>query len=160
MSETEGNTNNLEEDDDGGLFCQNCSPTLRKAGYYITFIIGVILFIIGFVATFLGNLGFVIAGTILILFCPFWIKSLKKCFLDFRDLIKLTSFLIYVVFFVLVCCASALKWTGFILYFFGIGLGLSGFWYFLTFVPNGQKACMACLRTCCGKDDAGGAPPS
>ena len=157
MSETEANTNNPDEDDDGGLFCQSCSHTVRKIGYYLTFIVGAILFIIGFISTFFGNLGLVIAGTVLILFCPFWIKSLKKCFLDFRDLIKLTSFLIYVIFFVLVILTKALNWGSFLRYFLGIGLGLSGIWYFLTFVPNGQKACIACMRSCCRKDQP---PPS
>ena len=138
-----------DEDDDGGLFCQSCSPVVRKIGYYLTFIVGAILFIIGFVSIFVGSLGFVIAGTILILFCPFWIKSLKKCFLDFKDLLKLTSFLIYLVFFILVILTKALDWAAFFQYFLGIGLGLSGIWYFLTFIPNGQKACIACLKSCC-----------
>ena len=154
MSDTAGNTNNVDEDDDGGLFCQNCSPVARRILYYLTFIVGAILFIIGFILTFLGNIGLVIAGTVLILFCPFWIKSLKKCFLDFKDLIKLTSFLIYLVFFVLVIVAKALDWSGVILYILGIGLGISGIWYFLTFVPNGQKACIACLRSCCSKKES------
>ena len=149
MSDTAGNTNNPDEDDDGGLFCQSCSPVVRKIGYYLTFIVGAILFIIGFISIFLGSLGLVIAGTILILFCPFWIKSLKKCFLDFRDLIKLTSFLIYVIFFILVILTKALGWSSILQYILGIGLGLSGIWYFLTFIPNGQKACIACLKACC-----------
>ena len=38
MSETEA------EEDSGGIFCQNCSPTTRKLGYYITFLIGLIIF--------------------------------------------------------------------------------------------------------------------
>ena len=151
MSETD-TTTSQDEEDDGGLCCQNCSPVVRKIFYYLTFIVGAILFIIGFILSFTGNLGLLIAGTILILFCPFWIKSFKKCFLDFKDLIKLTSFLIYVVFFILVILTRALDWPGFFRYFLGIGFGLSGIWYFLSFLPNGQKACVACLRACCGKD--------
>ena len=151
MSDTNATTNQ-DEDDDGGLFCQSCSPVVRKIGYYLTFLVGAILFIVGFIAIFVGNLGLSIAGTVLILICPFWIKSLKKCFLDFRDLIKLSSFLIYLIFFVLIILTQALGWTGVIRYILGIGLGLSGIWYFLTFIPNGQKACAACLRACCGRD--------
>ncbi len=154
MSETAENTNNPDEDDDGGLFCQRCSPVVRKIGYYLTFIVGAVLFIIGFIGIFLGSIGLVIAGTVLILFCPFWIKSLKKCFLDFRDLIKLTSFLIYFIFFVLVILTKVLGWGSVLQYILGIGLGLSGIWYFLTFVPNGQKACVACLKSCCSKTES------
>ena len=93
------NTNNPEEDDDGGLFCQKLNPCLRKVLYYLTFGIGAILFLIGCVVVFFGSEGCVIAGSVLILIAPFWIKSLKKCFFSFKDLIKLTSFLIYFVFF-------------------------------------------------------------
>ena len=151
MSENQ-NTNNPEEDDDGGLFCQKLNPCLRKVLYYLTFGIGAILFLIGCVVVFFGSEGCVIAGSVLILIAPFWIKSLKKCFLSFKDLIKLTSFLIYFVFFVLLIIAVIAKWSGAIIYVVGIGLAVSGIWYFLTFIPNGQKACIACMRSCCGKD--------
>ena len=101
---------------------------------------------------FFGSEGCVIAGSVLILIAPFWIKSLKKCFFSFKDLIKLTSFLIYFVFFVLLIIAVIAKWSGAIIYVVGIGLAVSGIWYFLTFIPNGQRACIACMRSCCGKD--------
>ena len=145
MSDT---ANNPDEEDDGGLFCQNCSPVTRKILYYLTFIVGVIIFIIGLFPLFTGSMSLAIVGSVLILFCPFWVKSLKKCFADFRDLIKLTSFLIYFIFFILAILAQTV-WKGISIYILGVGLGISGIWYFLTFIPNGQKACIACLKSCC-----------
>ena len=139
------------EDDDGGIFCQNCSPTTRKVGYYLTFIAGFIAFFIGLIMSFTGTVWVEIVASLVILLCPLWIKSPGKCLLEFKDVLKVSSFLIFLAFLVLVILAESLDW-GFISYILGVCFGLSGFWYFLTFFPNGQKACLACLKGCCGKD--------
>ncbi len=142
-----------QEDDDGGIFCQSCSPTTRKCGYYITFLVGLIGFIFGFIDAILGSIWIVLIASILILCCPLWIKSPKKCIMDFRNLLKMSSALIYIAFLVLNILKYILKWDesgGFLSYFLGIGLAISGLWYFLTFFPNGQQACINCLKTCCG----------
>ena len=139
------------EDDDGGIFCQNCSPTTRKVGYYLTFIVGFIAFFIGLIMSFTGTVWVEVVGSLVILLCPLWIKSPGKCLLEFKDVLKVSSFLIFLAFLVLVILAESLDW-GFASYILGVCFGLSGFWYFLTFFPNGQKACLACLKGCCGKD--------
>ena len=146
MSET------ASEEDDGGLFCQSCSPTTRKIGYYLTFLVGLIVFFIGFFDAIVGRVVWSIIGSIIILFCPFWIKSPKKCCIEFKDALKMTSALIYIIFLVLTILNAILKWSDVLNYIFGIGLGLSGCWYFLTFLPNGQKACIACVKSCCSSE--------
>ncbi len=142
-------TDSPENDDDGGIFCQSCSPTTRKIGYILSFIVGLICFVIGIIQVIGGSVWLLIAGSIVILFCPLWIKSPKKCFLDFKNILKITSALIFIIFLILNIVGWALNWTGFISYLLGILLAVSGFWYFLTFFPNGQKACIACVRSCC-----------
>ena len=141
------------EDDDGGIFCQSCSPTTRKCGYYLTFILGFIAFVFGFFNAFTGSVWLIIVGSLVVLFCPLWIKSPCKCLQDFKDVLKMTSALIFIVFLVLNILNSIL-WDkgegGFLTYLLGICLALSGGWYFLTFFPNGQKACIACVKSCCG----------
>ena len=143
------------EEDDGGIFCQGCSPTTRKCGYYITFLLGFVAFAFGFISAFTGSIWLLILGSLVILFCPLWIKSPKKCLLDFKDILRITSALIFIVFLVL-NILNVILWdkesAGFLTYFLGICLAISGFWYFLTFCPNGQKACIACIKSCCGKD--------
>ena len=42
------------EEDSRGIFCQNCSPTTRKLGYYVTFIIGLLSFGYGIISMFLS----------------------------------------------------------------------------------------------------------
>ena len=142
-------TDSPENDDDGGIFCQSCSPTTRKIGYILSFIVGLICFVIGIIQVITGSVWLLIAGSIVVLFCPLWIKSPKKCFLDFKNILKITSALIFIIFLILNIVGWALNWTGFISYLLGILLAVSGFWYFLTFFPKGQKACIACVRSCC-----------
>ena len=139
------------EDDDGGIFCQSCSPTTRKIGYYLTFIAGAIGLVIGFILSFFGSIWLVVIGSLLIIFSPFWIKSPRKCITDFKNILKVTSFLIHFVFLILVIIEYFMDWGGVVHYILAVCLGVSGLWYFLTFFPNGQKACIACMKACCGK---------
>ena len=147
MSDTE-----TSEEDDGGIFCQSCSPTTRKCGYYITFLVGLVGFAFGFIDSFTGHSWIAIIASLIILLCPLWIKSPKKCIMDFRNILKITSALIFLALLVLNILKCAYNWTGFISYLLGILFGIAGFWYFLTFFPNGQKACIGCIKNCCGKD--------
>ena len=144
-----------DDEDDGGIFCQSCSPATRKCGYYLTFFVGLVLFVIGFIESIGGQVAWIVIGSLIILFCPLWIKSIPKCLSSFKDLLKVTSALIYIAFLVLNIVSSASGWgdkSPVISYLLGICLALSGGWYFLTFFPNGQKACINCIKTCCSKD--------
>ena len=137
------------EDDDGGIFCQSCSPTTRKCGYYLTFVVGIVGFGIGFVMSFFGTTWVEICASFLILFCPLWIKSPKKCFMDLKDVLKVISFLVFLAFLIVITIGTICSWDGFGMYALGVGLGLSGCWYFLTYFPNGQKAFLDCIKSCC-----------
>ena len=149
MSDTE-----TSEEDDGGIFCQSCSPTTRKCGYYITFLVGLIGFIFGFIDAILGSIWIVLIASILILCCPLWIKSPKKCIMDFRNILRMSSALIFVIILVLNILCSSMEWGDFWSVVLGILLAVSGVWYFLTFCPNGQKACIGCIKDCCGKGES------
>ena len=149
MSDTE-----TSEEDDGGIFCQSCSPTTRKCGYYITFLVGLVGFAFGFIDLFAGHTWIAIIASLLILCCPLWIKSPKKCFMDFRNILRMSSALIFVIILVLNILCSSMEWGDFWSVVLGILLAVSGVWYFLTFCPNGQKACIGCIKDCCGKGES------
>ena len=142
-------TDSPENDDDGGIFCQSCSPTTRKVGYILTFAIGWIGFLIGIIMALFNTVWLLIVSSVLILFCPLWVKSPKKCFMDFRSILKVTTALIFITLLVLNIVMIALDWSSFIKYLLGIMLAVAGFMYFLSFFPNGQKACFNCIKTCC-----------
>ena len=140
------------EEDSGGIFCQNCSPTTRKLGYYATFFVGLLVFAIGIINWLTGNILFLIVGSLGILLSPLWIKSPQGCMQDMKNGLRLSSTLIFLIFLVL-SIISYCSDLGLILnYIFGVGLGVSGIWYFLSFFPNGQKACVACIKSCCSSD--------
>ena len=150
MSETE------TEEDSGGIFCQNCSPTTRKLGYYITFLIGIIVFGYGIISMIIPSSGpayTLLIGGYTILLCPLWIKSPKGCFADMKNALKITSTLIFIAFLVTNTVILIIGLTGVITYVLGVCLGLSGIWYFLSFFPNGQKGCIACMKACCSSSE-------
>ena len=149
MSDTE-----TSEEDDGGIFCQSCSPTTRKCGYYITFLVGLVGFAFGFIDLFAGHTWIAIIASLIILCCPLWIKSPKKCIMDFRNILRMSSALIFVIILVLNILCASMEWGNFWSIVLGILLAVSGVWYFLTFCPNGQKACIGCIKDCCGKGES------
>ena len=151
MSDTPETTT---DEDDGGIFCQNCSPTVRKMGYFATFLLGLILFVVGIVDVFGGNVAWIIIGSLIILFCPLWIKSPKKCFCEFKDILKTTSAVIYIGLLIANIVIAALGSEGALKYILGVLLAISGIWYFLSFVPNGQKCCVDCIKGCCKSSES------
>ena len=149
MSETETSPT---EEDSGGIFCQNCSPSTRKFGYYLTFLIGLIVFGFGVVQMIFNDVLFLIVGGFIILLCPLWIKSPSGCCTDLKNAVRLTSTLIFFVFLILTTICYFAKFSSILNYISGIGLGLSGIWYFLSYFPNGQKACVSCMKSCCSSE--------
>ena len=140
------------EEDSGGIFCQNCSPTTRKLGYYATFLVGLIVFGFGIINWLTGDILFLIVGSLGILLSPLWIKSPQGCMQDMKNGLRLSSTIIFLTFLVLSIICYCSGWGLILNYIFGVGLGVSGIWYFLSFFPNGQKACVACIKSCCSSD--------
>ena len=145
------------EEDSGGIFCQNCSPTTRKLGYYVTFVIGLIAFAVGIfsmIFSFGGPPYTLLIGGYTILLCPLWIKSPQGCCNDMKNALRITSTLIFFALLVTNTVIIIIGLTGVISYVLGICLGLSGIWYFLSFFPNGQKGCIACMKACCSSSES------
>ncbi len=148
------------DEDSGGIFCQNCTPTQRKWGYYITFAVGALVFGLVLIGMFGGENIYLIGGSVIILLTPLWIKSCSGCVADMKNALRLTSTLIFFILLVINILFRFVFPTtgifGLLYYIAGICLGVAGLWYFLSFVPNGQKACLACLKSCCGNDQTSG----
>ena len=145
MSET------APEEDSGGLCCQGCSPTARKCGYYITFILGLFLFCYGVFELLSANVYWLIGGSLIVLFCPLWVKNCKACFMDFKNALKITSAIIFIIFLGGTIACTLLTKEKYLSLILGICLGISGIWYFLSFFPGGQKGCVDCIKSCCCK---------
>ena len=140
-------------EDSGGIFCKTCSPAQRKWGYYITFIFGAVVFAFGVINILSKQNVYLIAGSSIILLCPLWVKSCSGCVGDMKNALRLTSTLIFFIFLVanIVFFVLGVE-PGILTFVLGVCLGVSGIWYFLSFIPNGQQACLACLKSCCSSD--------
>ena len=151
MSETD------TEEDSGGIFCQSCSPTTRKLGYFITFFIGLLIFGYGVLCLIWPDTGpayTLLVGGYTILFCPLWIKSPRGCFADMKNALRISSALIFFALLVVNTVAIFVYLGGLLNKILGICLGIAGIWYFLSFFPNGQKSCIACLKACCSSSES------
>ena len=139
-----------------GIFCTCWSPLARKIGYYLTFLVGGIIFIVGIIDLLGASVIPLIIGSCLCLFSPLWIKSPKDLCLDFKNPSRLLSFLIFFGFLVAtIIVVLADKDSLIITVLLGVCLVLSGIWYSLSYFENGQKACIAFLKTCFGKGEQG-----
>ncbi len=145
------------EEDSGGIFCQNCSPTTRKLGYFLTFFIGLVIFGYGIICLIWPTSGpayTLLFGGYTILLCPLWIKSPKGCISDMKNALRITSTLIFFALLVVNTIGLFIEYGAILNKIFGICLGLAGIWYFLSFFPNGQKGCIACLKACCSGSES------
>ena len=145
------------EEEDTVLFCRSWSPMGRKCGYYITFLGGGIVFLLGIIDLIGASIVFLIIGSILMLLCPLWIKSPSAIIKKLKESLKLSSLIIYLVFLTLTFVNYVAIDSDILTYIFGFGLVISGIWYFLSYFENGQEACLACVKTCFkGKEESSG----
>ena len=142
-----------DKDDKGGIFCQKCSPVTRKVGYYATFLVGAILFVLGIVNLIGFNIYFLVGGSLLLILCPLWVKTPCALINDLKNPIRITSCIIFLVSLGATIAFHLIFDNSIIDLICGICLALAGIWYFLSFFTNGQKACLNCIKSCCGKDE-------
>ena len=148
------------EEEDGGIFCQSCSPLVRKIGYYLTFLAGVIIFVVGIIDLITLSVIPLIIGSLVSLLSPLWIKSPKRCVIDMKNPLRLTSFIFFIGFLVATIVSVYVIESTFVTIIFGVFLAIAGIWYFLSFFKNGQKACIACIKACCSKSENQQSQPS
>ena len=137
------------ESEDTGIFCHTCSPLTRKIGYYVTFGFGFIVFGIGIIMMITLSSYLLVAGSLIILLSPLWIKSPSVLCNELKNPLRLTSCIIFLAFLALSIANLIMDWSFIINIIGGIGLAISGIWYFLSFFENGQKACVECMKACC-----------
>ena len=155
MSETEQVQYEANGEDDG-LFCRGCSPFVRKLGYYLTFLIGLVVFAVGIISLIEGSVFPLIIGSCIIVLSPLWIKSPGALCRDLKNPVRLTSCILFFAFLIGTIVSNFLFKNSdgeFITWILGVCLAASGIWYFLSYFENGQKACVACIKACCGKSE-------
>ena len=137
------------EGDGKGMCCKSCSSTTTKCGYYITFLLGALIFFYGVICLLSNEVFFLIIGSFGILLSPLWIKDCSSCFKYLKSPLRLSSTILFLFFLVLTILSVYLFKSKTLAFVFGICLSFSGIWYFLSFCENGQKACISCMKECC-----------
>jgi hypothetical protein len=152
----QGYTQPEGNDEEKVLFCGNWPPIVRKIGYYLTFLVGVIIFLIGVIDLISTSVIPLIIGSVVTILSPLWIKSPKGLCLYLKSPLRLTSAILFIGFLIATIIGNYLIDSFIVRIVLGVCLALSGIWYFLSFFENGHKACIACIKACCGKDQQGG----
>lgn len=152
-----------ETDEGGSCCCKSWSPFQRKLAYYVTFLIALILFIMGTLGLFSQILGegsspiYLVAGGVIIIINPLWIKSCGTIWEEMKQPIRWSSSLIFMISLAGLAVSHFIFKLELTTIIFSCLVILSGIWYFLSFFENGQKACVGCVKNCCCPDKEGGA---
>ena len=145
-------------DENVGICCRTCTPLQRKIGYYVTFLVGIIVFVLGILNSFgflLGSTGaafYLAAGGLIIVFNPLWVKSCSQLLSDMKQPVRLVSSIIFVTCLVCLIIFNYAVGNDILTIIFSIATILSGIWYFLSYFEHGQQAFIACCKVCCCGD--------
>ena len=150
------------EEADVGICCKKCTPLQRKIGYYITFLIGLFLFVLGLINSLGVAIGstisavYLAASGIIIILNPLWVKSFSKIIEDMKNPARAVSSLIYVICLVLLILAKFVFGSTIATIILLVLTALAEVWYFLSYFQNGQAAMIQCVKTCCCNKQDGG----
>ena len=143
-----------ETESDGELGeCCGLSSGGRKCAYYITNIIGGFCFIYGIIGLIKLDVIFLIIGSALIILAPLWNHNLSSFCKEMKNPVRLSSTIIFFILLGATITFAYISENEPLCIICGILLAVSGIWYFLSFFENGQKACIACLKSCCCSGD-------
>ena len=136
--------------------CQNISSSKRKFGYYITLLIGGILYIVAIV-NFLGSvfgddLSFMYAifACLITLLCPLWMKSFSQVLSGLTEPSRKKSFFALIISLIGLVIFGMLD-IKFLALLFIFGLILSGLWLSLSYYQNGQEKLLDYIKRCFGR---------
>ena len=157
MSESNQPYQSPQENDDVSLFCKKLSVKQRKIGFYLTLVIGAILYIIAIVnffgSVFGGDISYMYAifAALITLFCPLWMNSFSQVFSGLREPSRKLSFFGLLISFIGLILFSIFGGKFFKLLFI-FGLIISGLWLSLSYYQNGQETLLQLLKKCFGRD--------
>ena len=157
MSESNQPYQSPKENDEVPPCCQNISASKRKFGFYLTLIIGAILYIMAIV-NFLGSVFgddvsymYAIFAVLITLLCPLWMKSFSQTFSGLREPGRKLSFFALIISFIGLMLFNFFGNKLFRLLFV-FGLILSGLWLSLSYYQNGQETLLQCIKKCFGRN--------
>ncbi len=156
MSENNQPYKSPQDDDDVPFFCKKLSTNQRKIGFYITLLVGVILYITAIVNFFGSVFGsdisymYAIIAAVISLLSPLWMNSFTQVLAGLRDPSRKLTFLILLISIVglFTFRIFPVKALALICIF---SLIISGIWLSLSYYKNGQETLLECFKRCFGR---------
>ena len=158
MAENNNQPYQSPQDNDDVLFClKKLSTNQRKIGFYLTLLIGVILYITAIVnffgSVFGGDISYMYAifAAIITLLCPLWMSSPSQLITGLRDPSRRTTILILFISLIglFIFRIFDVKLLSLI---FILTLISSGIWLSLSYYQNGQESLLDFLKKCFGRN--------
>ena len=136
--------------------CQKCSTGMRKLGFYLTLLIGAVLYLVAilnfFSSVFGGELSYMyaVSAALVTLFCPLWMKSFSQVLSGLREPSRKSTF------FCLLISLVGLLLSGYMdkkfpALIFILGNILFGLFLALSYYQGGQESLIDYLKKCFGK---------
>ena len=161
MAENNNQPYQSPQDNDDVLFCcKKLTTNQRKIGFYITLLIGLILYItaiVNFFGSIFGNdvsYMYALLAALITLLCPLWMNSFSQVISGLREPARK-----YTVFILLGCLLGLIGSRVFdinsLSLIFILPIILSGIWLSLSYYQNGQETLLEWIKNCLWKAKAG-----
>ena len=157
MEENNNQPYQSPQDNDDVLFCcKKLTTNQRKIGFYITLLIGGLLYITSIIYFFGSVFGsdtsyiYAICAAFITLLCPLWMNSFSQVFSGLREPSRKFTSIVLVLSFIGLIVFGMLDIKFFALIFM-FGLILSGLWLSLSYYQNGQETLLEYIKRCFGR---------
>ena len=154
MAENNNQPYQSPQDNDDVLFCcKKLTTNQRKIGFYITLLIGLILYITAIINFFGSIFGsdvsymYALLAALITLLCPLWMSSPSQLFSGLRDPSRKMTILILIISVIGLFTFRIFDVKLFALIFV-LTLISSGIWLSLTYYQNGQESLLEFLKKC------------
>ena len=153
MTESNQPYKSPQDNDDVSFCCKKLSTNRRKIGFYITLIVGIILYItaiVNFFGSVFGNdvsYMYAIFAAIITLFCPLWMNSVSQVIGGLNEPSRKYTFLILMISILGIFTFRMFDVKTLALLFI-LSLIVSGIWLSLSYYQNGQESLLDFLKKC------------
>ena len=142
-----------QDNDEVPLCCQKCSTRMRKLGYYLTLLIGAVLYLVTilnfFSSVFGGELSYMYAvyAALITLLCPLWMKSFSQVLSGLKESSRKSTFISLIISLVGLLLSGYMD-KRFLSLIFIFGLIFFGLFLALSYYQNGQESLLDYLKKC------------
>ena len=129
---------------------------MRKLGYYLTLLIGAVLYLVAilnfFSSVFGGELSYMyaVSAALVTLFCPLWMKSFSQVLSGLREPSRKSTFISLIISLGGLLLSVYMD-KRFLSLIFIFGLIFFGLFLALSYYQNGQESFLDYLKKCFGK---------